>query len=82
MNNAKTRAGLMAIAGLYMFYIAYQLIQGRNDPDTTMTPALFVIFIILFIAAGLGVLFYAWRIWKHRDDGKDEKPPEDMNSLK
>ena len=79
LNNGKTRSSLLGITGGYLMYLAYQLFQGRNDPDTTMTPAARIFFICFFVLAGLGVVIYAIRVWRHSDK-EEEKPEEDQTT--
>jgi len=79
LNNPKNRASLIAIAGAYMLYIAYELFTGRNAPGSSMTPTVAILFCVLFVLLGLGVLFYAWRVWK---TPPKEEPEEDKDSLK
>lgn len=67
-------------------YLAYQLFEGRNDPESNMPKAVNIGFVIFFIIAGIGLLVYAYRIWKIADqderEGKEEKKPEDPNAMK
>ncbi len=79
MFNGKNRAYLIGIVGAYLIYIAYQLYQGRSDPDTTMTPAVMILFIVFFVLAGAGLLVYAVRVWRtaDREQKENQKPPED-----
>ena len=83
MNNGKTRASLMGIVAAYLLYTAYELFQGRNDPETTMTPAAMILFITLFVGAAVALAIYAYRLWK-RSAKEDPDPPqqEDRDSLK
>ena len=83
MNNGKTRASLMGIVAAYLLYTAYELFQGRNDPETTMTPAAMILFIALFVGAAVALAIYACRLWK-RSAKEDPDPPqqEDRDSLK
>lgn len=67
---------------VYLLYIAYELFQGRNDPETTMTPAARILFIVFFVLASVAILIYAYRIWK-KSGQEEEKTPRDQNeSLK
>ncbi len=73
----------MAIVGAYLLYTAYELFQGRNDPNTTMTPFVMYLFIALFVIAAGGLFVFAWRLWKGSREEEEEKPErEDENSLK
>lgn len=83
MNNGKTRASLLGVAALYLLYICYELYQSRDDPNTTMTPAVRIIFIALFVIAGIGLLIYAVREWRRsRTDDDQPAARDDKNSLK
>ena len=82
MNKEKTRASLLAIAAVYLLYLAYELFQNREAP-TTMAPAARILFIALFALAAAGLLVYACFIWKNsKKGGEEEPPPEDKNELK
>ncbi len=73
----------MAIVAAYLLYTAYQLFEGRGNPDTTMTPFVMYFFIALFVLAGAGLLVYAWKIWKNAPkEEENAERREDGNSLK
>ena len=82
----KNRSYLMGIAGGYLLYIAYQLFESRGDQNTTMSPALRIIFIVFFVLAGIGLMVFAFRLWfaanKAEKEKKEEAPPESEDSLK
>ena len=83
MNNAKNRSTLLGVVGAYLIYLAWQLFDGRGETDTTMAPAVRIIFTVFFVLAGAAILIYAVRVW--RSSGKEEeqeKPKDDENSLK
>ena len=84
LNNGKNRASLLGVVALYLLYLSYELFQGRNDPNTTMTPAARILFIALFVISAGGILFYAFRVWQRSGQEEDEQqPPEDdKNTLK
>ncbi len=83
LNNSKTRASLMGIVGGYLIYLAWQLYQGRTDPDTTMTPAAMILFISLFVLAGAGLIVYAFRLWKHgMQEDQEKRREEEQNIMK
>ena len=42
----------MGIAGAYLLYLAWQLLQSLHDTETTMSPVLAVLFAVLFGGAG------------------------------
>ncbi len=74
----------MGIVGGYLLYLAYQLFEGRNDPETTMTPGIMILFITLFVISGAVLLVYAIRLWKNSADGEktERETGDDGNSLK
>ena len=82
MNNGKTRSSLLGVAGGYLIYLAWQLFDARNDPNTTMTTVPRILFIALFVLAGAALLIYAFRSWKNSEKEEKENPPEDPNAMK
>ena len=80
MNSGKSRATLLGVVGAYVLYLAYQLFEGRDQTDTTMSPGARYAFIALFVLCGLAVLVYALRVWKK--SGEEEKQQEDGERLK
>lgn len=82
MNQGKTRASMFGVIGAYLLYTAYQFFEGRNDPDTTMTPVMMILFIALFALAGIVFVFFAVRIWKQSAKEKEEPTEDDRKSLK
>ena len=86
MNRAKNRSYLMGVVGGYVLYLAYQLFRDRNDPDTTMALWVRILFMAFFAIAGIGLMIYAWKIWKAADraerEGKEEEPSDDPNAMK
>lgn len=84
MNNGKTRSSLLGVVGAYLLYTAYQLFEARGDTNTTMTPAVRILFIVFFVAAGAALLVYAVRVWKNSDkeQKEEEKERQDETSLK
>lgn len=83
MNNGKTRATLLGIVAAYLLYTAYELFEGRNDPNTTMTLPVMILFIVLFVIAAGFLAVYACRVWKRSKQEEEEQPAqEDGESLK
>ena len=80
MNAAKTRASLYIVVAGYLLYQAYGLYQGRNDPDTTMSPAVMVLFIALFVLSAVGLAAFAVYTW--RQSAREDKERQDENNLK
>lgn len=71
MNSYNGRSSLMALVGGYLLYTAYEIYDGMKT--SSMAPGLSIFFIILFVVAGLGVLVFAWTIWKRGKEGKDQE---------
>ena len=84
MNQGKTRSSLFGVVGGYLLYLAYQLFESWNNPDTTMSHAVMAIFIALFAIAGCFLFVCAVRMWKRADQEEQEekKRAADENSLK
>ena len=84
MNNKQNRSYLYGVVGGYLLYLAYELFAAREDPNTTMTPAVRWLFVGLFIVAGVFLLIWAPRLWIAARKEKDEveKPPEDPKGMK
>ena len=74
---------LLGIGAVYLLYIAYKLFEGRNDPNTTMTLPVMILFIVLFVIAAGFLAVYAYRVWKKSKQEEEEQPSqEDGDSLK
>ncbi|MBR4500648.1 MAG: hypothetical protein IKP22_01975 [Clostridia bacterium] len=84
MNGEKTRSCLMGIVGGYLIYTAWQLFQGRNDPETTMTIGVMILFMVLFVIAGVGLMVYAVILWKKgmAEDKEEKQVKEEEDGLK
>ena len=76
MNNKNTgRSSILALAGGYLIYMAYELLKSllANEP-TTMPRALQITVIVLFTGIGIAVLVYAWKVWKKGREDQDQNP--------
>lgn len=84
MNSGKGRSSLIGIVGGYLVYLAWQLYQGRNNPDTSMSPAVMILFIALFALAGAGLFAYACILWKRakKEEQEERKRGQDENAMK
>ncbi|MBQ6287696.1 MAG: hypothetical protein IJK71_00455 [Clostridia bacterium] len=75
MNNNTGRSSLMAIAGGYIIYLAYELLKNLIDNvPTTMPRVVQILAIVLFAGAGIALLVFAWKIWKKGREDQDENP--------
>ena len=84
MNNQQNRSYLYGVVGGYLLFLAYELFADRQDPNTTMAPAVRWLFVGLFIAAGIILLIWAPRLRLEARKGQDqeERPPENPNAMK
>lgn len=65
----------MAIAGGYVLYLAYELLKSLIDnAPTTMPRVVQILAIIFFVAAGISLLVFAWKIWKKGREDQDQSP--------
>ncbi len=79
MKNQSVHATMLMLVGGYVLYIAYQIFNGLRLGKDEMPFWLGVAAVVFFVLAGLGVLFYAWKVWQ---DSRREDPPADENDLK
>lgn len=84
MDRERLRPGLLGAVGVYLIYTAYELFRGRNAPDSTMPPAVVVLFAALFALCGAAVAVYACALWRRalRDDGDDHNNTGEGEQLK
>ena len=86
MNRPKNRSYLMGVVGGYLLYLAWQLFDDRNNPDSTMAVWLNITFAAFFVIVGIGLMIFAFRIWRIADreerEGKTEVPPADEKEMK
>jgi len=79
MKNQSIHATLLALVGGYILYLAYQIFDALRLGKDEMPFALAVAAVVFFVLAGLGVLFYAWKVWQA---SRREEKEEDENDLK
>jgi threonine/homoserine/homoserine lactone efflux protein len=75
MKSSSGRSSLMALVGVYLLYTAWEMYGGMQS--SSMAPWLSILFIVFFVLAGIGVLVFAWLIWKRGREGKDQEEQED-----
>ena len=83
-NNRNGRASLMAIAGVYVLYLAYELLKSMiNGEETTMSTPVLILCITFLTLAGIAVLVYAVILWKNaKKDSEAEEAEKETNHLK
>jgi cytochrome oxidase Cu insertion factor (SCO1/SenC/PrrC family) len=80
LNNDKTRSTLFGVIAAYFLYLCYCLFWDRHDTNTTMTPMIRWLFLILFAVAAVWLGLYALRIWKQSESESfaEENSTEDL----
>ena len=61
MKGSQTRTTLLVLAGAYLLYLAWEMLNTMRKGETEMQPWLSIVFIVFFTLAGLGVFVLAWR---------------------
>lgn len=82
--NEKTHSSLLALAGAYVLYLAYELIRDYVNGVGNMPAFLRILFAVLLALGGLGALWYAWVYYKKgkKAEKQQEQEKEDGNQLK
>lgn len=79
--NPQTHALLLTLVGGYVLYIAYHLFENLQSGSGDMPVPAAIAAIAVFAAAGVGVLLYAYKVY--RSAPKDDDPADDdPNKLK
>ena len=80
LNSDKTRSTLFGVIAAYFLYLCYGLFRDRHDTNTTMTPMIRWLFLILFAVAAVWLGLYALRIWKQSESESfaEENSTEDL----
>jgi type VI protein secretion system component VasK len=61
LKGSQTRTTLLVLAGAYLLYLAWEMLNTMRKGETEMQPWLSIVFIVFFTLAGLGVFVLAWR---------------------
>ncbi|MBR4459202.1 MAG: hypothetical protein IKS31_09625 [Clostridia bacterium] len=80
LNWQKAHPAILAAAAAYLLYLAYGLFDSADDPNTSMAPAIRILFIVLFALAAVGLLVYAFLEWRRRQssDGEDSDSKDSL----
>lgn len=76
MKGSQTRTTLLVLAGAYLLYLAWEMLNTMRKGETEMQPWLSIVFIVFFTLAGLGVFVLAWRA---RQQEKEQKETEKID---
>ena len=75
MNPNSTRSMLQGLVGVYLLYLAYQLLRGLIDGiETTMPRWVAILAIAAFAGIGITFLIHAWKVWKRGRTDQDQDP--------
>lgn len=62
--NNGAQATLFAVGGGYMMYLAYEIVRNTLNGTSDMSMTVTVITAIIMVICGIGILLYAWHLWK------------------
>ena len=77
----RNRAMLMAIAGGYVIYLAYEMVRDQLAGKSTMAMWTCILFTILLGGGGIAVLVLAWKIYRTKET-EEQETNDDSNDLK
>ena len=78
----RNRAMLLAVAGGYVIYLAYEIMRDGLQGTASMMPIwTCILFTVLLGGAGIAVLILAWKVYRTKDPEEQEKQA-DPNALK
>jgi len=80
MKNQSIHAMLLALVGGYMLFIAWHLVENVQSGSRDMPLWAAIAAIAVFALAGVGVLVYAFLIWRKAEQEK-KNGEEGKNSL-
>ena len=72
MQKQNIHAMLLTLVGGYLLFIAWNLLDRLNGGSEDMPGWAFILFIAVFALAGLGVLVYAYLVWKKAEKKREE----------
>lgn len=62
--NNGAQATLFAVGGGYMIYMAYEIVRNTLNGTSDMSMTVTIITAIIMVICGIGILLYAWHLWK------------------
>ncbi len=74
--NNNAHAGLLAVVGGYLLYLAWQQFEQYRNSTSDLTPAASIVIMIVFTLGGLGTLYYAWIVYRQGKRNDDENEGE------
>jgi Na+-transporting NADH:ubiquinone oxidoreductase subunit NqrD len=76
VKNEKIHSTLLALVGGYLLFLAYQLFEKYRTGTKEMPDAVFILAIVVFSVAGIGVIIWAWKIYRKQ---REEEQKNDEN---
>ena len=77
----RNRSILLALAGGYLIYLAYEMMRDELAGKSSMAMWLCILLTILMGVGGIGVLLLAWKVYRTKEPEETE-PPEDTDNIK
>lgn len=71
MKGSQTRTTLLVLAGAYLLYLAWEMLNTMRKGGTEMQSWLSIVFIVFFTLAGLGVFVLTWRARRQEKEQQD-----------
>ena len=63
----RNRATLLAVAGGYVLYLAYEMVRDQLNGSSSMALWVCILATAFFGIAGIAVLIYAWKVFRTKD---------------
>lgn len=71
------RSVFYGLAGIYLLYLAYELYG--NLPEISGKEHMFcMIFMVLFVVGGVGILFFAFRLFRKKEQPNAEESEKEI----
>ena len=72
-NPNSTRSTMLGLAGGYLVYQAWEMLQNwRKGVPTSMPEGWILLFIVLFGGGGIALMVYALRLWMRGRENKEK----------
>ena len=78
--NNRNRAMLLGVAGAYVIYLAYSLLRDYLNGAKGMPGFVFILSIIVLGGGGLATLWYAWKVYRTRNDEEEEEKQKENDT--
>lgn len=75
--NDQNRASLFGVVGVYLVYLAYEVLRDASNGVSQMTPTTAVACAAFLTLGGLGTIAWAIRLWRGAKKAGDTNEPEE-----